>query len=47
VFYRDSWFYIADNDASSKVTFALVSMMMMLQSGNTPKITPLITIPAG
>jgi len=47
VFYRDSWFYIADNDASSKVTFALVSMIMMLQSGNTPKITPLITIPVG
>jgi hypothetical protein len=47
VFYRGSWFYIADNDASSKVTFALVSMMMMLQSGNTAKITPLITIPVG
>ncbi len=47
VFYRDSWFYIADSDASSKVTFALVSMIMMLQSGNTPKITPLITIPVG
>ncbi len=47
VFYRDSWFYIADNDASSKVTFALVSMIMMLQSGNTAKITPLITIPVG
>lgn len=47
VFYRDSWFYIADNDSSSKVTFALVSMIMMLQSGNTAKITPLITIPVG
>jgi hypothetical protein len=47
VFYRGSWFYIADNDASSKVTFALVSMIMMLQSGNTAKITPLITIPVG
>ena len=47
VFYRDSWFYIEDNDASSKVTFALVSMIMMLQSGNTAKITPLITIPVG
>jgi hypothetical protein len=47
VFYRDSWFYIADNDADSKVTFALVSMMMMLQSGNEAKITPLITLPVG
>jgi hypothetical protein len=47
VFYRGSWFYIADNDSDSKVTFALVSMMVMLQSGNTAKITPLITIPVG
>jgi hypothetical protein len=47
VFYRGSWFYIADNDADSKVTFALISMMMMLQSGNAAKITPLITIPVG
>lgn len=47
VFYRGSWFYIADNDADSKVTFALVSMIMMLQSGNAAKITPLITIPVG
>ena len=47
VFYRGSWFYVADNDADSKVTFALVSMMVMLQSGNAAKITPLITIPVG
>jgi len=46
VFYRNSWFYIADDDASSKVTFALVSMITMLQSGNSAKITPLITLPA-
>jgi hypothetical protein len=47
VFYRDSWFYVADNDADSKVTFALVSMIMMLQSGNEAKIIPLITLPVG
>jgi hypothetical protein len=47
VSYRNSWFYIADEDSSSKVTFALVSMIMMLQSGNSAKVTPLITIPAG
>ena len=47
VFYRDSWFYIADNDQDSKVTFALVSMLVMLQSGNQAKITPLITLPVG
>jgi hypothetical protein len=47
VFYRGSWFYIADNDEDSKVTFALVSMLVMLQSGNQAKITPLITLPVG
>jgi hypothetical protein len=45
VFYRGSWFYIADNDADSKTTFALISMLHMLQSGETSKITPLITLP--
>jgi hypothetical protein len=47
VFYRGSWFYIADNDEDSKVTFALISMLVMLQSGNQAKITPLITLPVG
>ncbi|MGH8033674.1 MAG: hypothetical protein ACREO9_00500, partial [Lysobacterales bacterium] len=47
VHYRNSWFYIADNDADSKTTFALVSMLVMLQSGDTSKVTPLITLPAG
>jgi len=46
VFYRGSWFYIADNDANSKVTFALLSMLMTLQSGETARVTPLITVPA-
>lgn len=45
IFYRGSWFYIADNDMDSKVTFALVSMLVMLQSGDTAKITPLISLP--
>lgn len=45
VFYRDSWFYIADNDRESKVTFSLVSLLVMLQSGDTERITPLITMP--
>ncbi|MGD2127866.1 MAG: hypothetical protein PVG42_08465 [Lysobacterales bacterium] len=45
VFYRDRWFYIADNDGDSKTTFALVSMLQLLQSGETNKITPLITLP--
>jgi len=44
--YRDSWFYVADNDADSKVTFALLSMLITLQSGDTSKITPLLSLPA-
>ncbi len=47
VFYRDSWFYLADDDEDTKVTFALISMLVMLQSGNQAKITPLITLPVG
>ena len=47
VFYRDSWFYIADNDQDSKTTFALLSMLFTLQSGDTKGITPLITLPSG
>jgi hypothetical protein len=47
VFYRDSWFYIEDNDLNSKTTFVLLSMLVMLQSGDTTKITPLITLPVG
>ena len=44
--YRDSWFYVADNDADSKVTFALLSMLITLQSGDTSKMTPLLSLPA-
>ena len=47
VFYRGSWFYIADSDADSKVTFALLSMLMTLQSGNTEKVSPMLTLPLG
>lgn len=46
IFYRGKWFYIDDSDADSKITFALVSMLVMLQSGETSKVTPLITVPA-
>ena len=47
VFYRNSWFYIADSDADSKVTFALLSMLVTLQAGDTAKMTPLISLPTG
>ena len=47
VFYRDSWFYIADADQDSKTTFALLSMLITLKSGDTSGLMPLITIPSG
>jgi len=47
VFYRDTWFYIADDDQDSKTTFALLSMLITLKSGDTSGVTPLITIPSG
>ena len=47
VFYRDTWFYIADTDQDSKTTFALLSMLITLQSGDTIGVTPLITLPTG
>jgi hypothetical protein len=47
IFYRDTWFYIADNDQDSKTTFALLSMLLTLKSGDTSGVMPLITIPSG
>ena len=47
IFYRDTWFYIADNDQDSKTTFALLSMLLTLKSGDTSGLMPLITIPSG
>jgi len=47
VFYRDTWFYIADADQDSKTTFALLSMLITLKSGDASGLMPLITIPSG
>jgi len=47
VFYRNTWFYVADSDQDSKTTFALLSMLITLQSGVSTGVTPLITLPAG
>lgn len=47
VFYRDTWFFIADNDQDSKTTFALLSMLITLKSGDASGLMPLITIPSG
>jgi hypothetical protein len=45
VFYRGSWFYVADDDIGSKTTFSLMSMLVTLQAGDTTKITPLVSLP--
>jgi hypothetical protein len=44
IFYRDQWFYIPSRDPDSRTTFSLLSMMLTLQSGDTTKMTPLISI---
>ena len=47
VFYRNAWFYIADTDQDSKTTFALLSMLITLQSGEVSRAMPVITLPSG
>lgn len=47
VYYRNAWFYIADTDQDSKTTFALLSMLITLQSGDVSGAMPVITLPAG
>jgi hypothetical protein len=42
--YRDQWFYIPATDPDSRTTFALLSMMLMLQSGDTARMAPLISL---
>lgn len=42
--YRDQWFYIPSTDPDSRTTFALLSMMLMLQSGDTARMAPLISL---
>ncbi len=48
VFYRNHWFYIADNDIASKKTFALLAQIYnLLASGDTNTQRPVLTIPVG
>lgn len=46
VFYRNTWFYIADDDTDTKTTFGLLSLLVTLQAGDVSKVTPLIALPA-
>jgi hypothetical protein len=45
--YRGRWFYIADDDLSSKTTFALVSQLFAMQAGNVRNAGPVLTLPVG
>lgn len=44
--YRDSWYYIADSDVSSKQTLFLIQTLFVLQAGELPKgQAPILTLP--
>jgi hypothetical protein len=42
--YRDQWFSIPATDPDSRTTFALLNMVLMLQSGDTARMAPLISL---
>jgi hypothetical protein len=45
--HRGSWFYIADDDQSSKTTFSLLNILFSLQSASGKGKSPLLTLPVG
>jgi len=47
IFYRDTWFYIADYDLNSKSTFMLLTQLFNLQAGQSQVAPPTLTIPVG
>lgn len=42
--YRDEWFYVSESDQDSRTTFALMSMLLMLQGGDVTRMTPLVSL---
>lgn len=42
--YRDEWFYVVESDQDSRTTFALMSMLLMLQSGDVARMSPLVSL---
>lgn len=47
VSHRGNWFFIEDEDLSSKATFSLLSHLLALQSGEVQRLVPLLTLPVG
>jgi len=45
--YRGSWFYLADDDLSSKSTFGLLAQLFNLQAGDVDATAPVLTLPVG
>ena len=45
--YRGKYFFIADEDFSSKRTFAFIATLLALQSGDVKATTPVLTLPVG
>lgn len=44
-FYRDYWYYIADDDLKSKSTFMLITQLFDYQAGHSESASPVLTIP--
>ena len=45
--HRGRWFYIADNDQTSKSTLSLLNSLYALQAGDVQETKPILTIPIG
>ena len=45
--HRGYWFYIADDDETSKTTFILLNQLFTLQAGDVEEQKPLLTLPVG
>ena len=45
--HRGRWFYIADDDQSTKSTFLLLNQLFTLQSGDVEETKPVLTLPVG
>ena len=45
--YRGFWFYIADSDVKSKLTFMLLLQLYQLQASEQKTTGPLLTLPLG
>jgi len=45
--YRGWWFYLADDDQNSKITFNLLNILFQLQAATGSGKTPLLTLPIG